>query len=797
MPNDNTNVKNNGAIGENDNVTHTDKISEENRDFVNESFLGGEDFSEKGENLQKDRPLVVEKESIHVETEQSESKDKNASTTVFTLPKDQNEQISHNELSLSELQDSAKSYFDATHTQSIDEKVSELCKLADGGFENETPLEQNSAKNSKPATKRKKIKQIISNDDMQILAQEFANANTSVNEGLTEEVAQTSNENDYSDEALIKVLGNVSEVEEIDRKYEELLSDDEPEVEYTSPAQETSILKGLRRNAIKTLVCLFGTLILTALCIFFETTASSTVSRPEFLIPGKYSAVFAYCMIQIMFFAVMFNLDGMKRGFKGFKKNARCAETLSVVTVMVCTIQAFSGALLASNDPAIRTYCSVGCLSLVLLSLNSFIKAYTTLTSFCIAASQMPKHATQQLDYASLEAQAFSKYLESDTTIFSVGRSSFISGFFKKTFAPAKVQKNSLVTVIVALIAGIASGIAAGVLKSDVYTGINAGTFVILCTLPANMLIGCAFPHLVASLKCAKTKTAIIGEGACDTYTQTGIISFDDTEVFPPKNVKVSSIRTYGQTRIDKVIIYMARIFDKVGGPLSYVFANSVQDDIEQMQVNVVEHVPDGLRLSIDETQIYVGTSNFMKLYDITTVADTMDETFLQSLGSILYMAIDGEIAAKFYIKYAINPNFEDILRSFYDAGVCVGINSLDPCINNELVTGNLKGTNYPISVIKKVDMPETMTQVSQESSSSIISLNGLHSFLKGFITLDNLRSCYRSNSLISKFCLIIGLVLSVVIALFGTSPVTTTAFILVFQLLWCVPTLLFSLFNK
>ena len=40
-------------------------------------------------------------------------------------------------------------------------------------------------------------------------------------------------------------------------------------------------------------------------------------------------------------------------------------------------------------------------------------------------------------------------------------------------------------------------------------------------------------------------------------------------------------------------------------------------------------------------------------------VEDNIDETFVSSMGSIMYMAIDGVLAAKMYVKYAINKDFE------------------------------------------------------------------------------------------------------------------------------------------
>ncbi len=801
MANENTPVKNNGVTQEFDaKVVSENEINEsETAQIENESFLDEKEFSalEKSDDKNNEDILVVEKENLEVfgSIDSPDKQYNSGKTTVFTLPDKQEigADIDHEELSLSELQSNAKSYFDATHTHSIDDKVNELCKLADSGFEtvDETSTEQPERFARKSENKKRKRRDVVSNDDIEILVGDF-NAEKS-----KETTADSLDDSELTeqDSAILKVFGKNDK--DFDNKYDELLNDDEPEVEYTDAAQDSTILKALRIDALKKLAFFVLSFVFTALCVYFETTVATNSARPEFLTVGKYSAVNALCMLQLMCFCVMFNLDGLKRGFRGFNPSKPAAESIVIVSVLACAVQSVLSALVAGDNPGMRTYCSVGCIALLCLSVNSFVKAYTTLNSFCIVASKMPKFATQELDSTSLEAAAFSKYLEADTTIFTVGRSDFITGFFKKSIAVPKALKNSFNISIVSIVVGIAVGVISGVLSQNVYSAVSSGTFVMLSVLPVNILLSCALPHLIASLKCMKTKTALIGEGACDTYTDTGIISFDDTEVFPPKNVKVTSIRTYGQTRIDKVIIYMARIFDKVGGPLSFVFANSIQDDCQNPEISIIEHAADGLKLMVDDCQVYIGTSNFMKLYDITTVSDSVDESFLQSLGSILYMSVDGELSAKFYIKYTINPNFEDVLHSMYDAGVCVGINSLDPCINNELVIGNLKNTNYPVSVIKKFEKSDTMLGVSPTSSGSIISLSGLHSFLKGFICLDNLRSCYRSNALITMFCAIVGAIISAVIVMFNIGNVPSIIFVLLFQLIWCLPTTIFSVLNK
>ena len=300
----------------------------------------------------------------------------------------------------------------------------------------------------------------------------------------------------------------------------------------------------------------------------------------------------------------------------------------------------------------------------------------------------------------------------------------------------------------------------------------------------------------MASVKAKKTQTAYIGEAACDAYESTGVVSFDDTEVFPARNVKVSSIRTYGDNRIDKVILNMAKIFENVEGPLSFVFSNSVQSiDGSNPEVVITEQATNGIGAQIDGKDVLVGTEDFLRLYDIETPTDNIDESFVKSLGSIMYMAVDGILASKFYIKYTMNRNFEKILRNFYDAGICVGIRTLDPCITTELVCGNLKGTNYPVSVIKNVPRNSSGEPV-EATDGAIITLSSVNNFIKGFIRLDNLRNVYRSNMVISLFVAIIGALIATVLNITGLSYLGVM-FIIAFQLLWCIPTILFSVFSK
>jgi len=780
--------------------------------------------------------MVVEKKDVEIN-----SVPEGGDTVVFDIPEKK-------EITAKELEGSAREYYDATHSDSIEEKVNELCKLASEGFADEEVSEEVlvvekaviEAEEKKRKKERKlRRKGVISDEDMQMLSEglsfdkmeieipekpempddsnvvENVFADTPEQEdddvkeylpengvtydnplGTADDVdAEGEAEEDEDEDEVIKALGGNPSRAGI--TFESVFGDDEPEAEYTDRDDEPEILSGLRKNAILSAVSVILTLVVTAICTYFELASGTKLAHPAIFEAGKFGVTYVMCMLQLMFITIIFNLDGIKRAFRGLRPKKPSAEGFCAAAVIVCTLHSILSAILVSDRPELRSFCSAGCLAVLLLSVNSFVKAYTSLTAFCYAASKSPKLSSVDLDRESGEAKAFEKFLndDKDATLFTVGKSDFVKGFFKKCMTVPKASKNTVKMIAAVLVLAIASGVALGFIKGA-YAGVCTFTTICLASLPVNALIATALPFFTASARVKKYQTAFIGEAACDAYETTAIVSFDDTEVFPQKSVKVSSIRTYGDNRIDKVILYMAKIFEKVEGPLSYVFANSVQSlDDKDVTVQITEHFSDGIGARIDAREVLVGTESFMKLYDIETPEDNIDESFIRSLGSIMYMSVDGKLAAKFYIKYTIARSFEGLLHSFYDAGICVGIKTLDPCITNEIVCGNLKGSNYPVSVIK-MHKEKQDGGIAEETYGSIISLSGVHNFLRGFIKLDNLRNVYRSNTVISTIAAITGIIASLVLNVTGIFPIGVGSLIL-FQLVWCLPTVVFSFLSK
>ncbi len=201
----------------------------------------------------------------------------------------------------------------------------------------------------------------------------------------------------------------------------------------------------------------------------------------------------------------------------------------------------------------------------------------------------------------------------------------------------------------------------------------------------------------------------------------------------------------------------------------------------------------DGLHLKVGEDDVLVGTSAYLRMFDIETPVDAVDETEIRSLTSILFLVCNNEIAAKFYIRYSFNRRFEPVLRGIYDAGICCGIRTFDPGVDDQLVAGNLKETNYPIHVIRK-DIKE-IGHVEESLSSSVISLSSIHNYLKAFLLVDRLNGLYRTAKVLSIIGALVGLALSAFF--FVTGGTLAASSLLLFQIFWLLPPAIFSFLGK
>lgn len=562
-------------------------------------------------------------------------------------------------------------------------------------------------------------------------------------------------------------------------------------------ADTASVNAGQNRYYIKkckALVALFGAALFLLAGLYVELAPLAGLAHPAVLSPEN-PALYAMIDLQIMFFGVMCVLDSLVAGFWAILDKRFSPASCTLAVVCVCTVSAVLSAILcAGAEVTVRLFCSAGLLSVFMLALHDYLRASANDKAFRIASSPSHKFGAFELSTDCEECAPFAAHIDLENAkVISVKKGSVYEGFVERNQRRPRTEKNlGLICTIVgiaALLIGVFMAVAEGI-----YAGISSAAIMFVSCVPANVFFVCALPGYLAARKGKQTGAAFIGQNASEEYKGLSVVAFEDTEVFLPKDVRISSIKTYSGMALDQAVVLMSKIYENLGGPLSKIFAKMVDIKSENTSFELKNVYPDAVEVNVDGKNIILSTASYLGANGIRIITDSVDAAFEQSHGSILFMTSGGRIVAKFYIKYTINPSFERTLAELHDAGLCVGIKTLDPCVNNDLVFGCLEKANYALSVIKGTGAKD-IPAVCEKVSSGVIALGSVHNFLEMLLLCERTGRNVKINNIIKLISMVVCLVLSATFIF--TNSALNVIFCLIIQLFWLIPVTVISYFNK
>lgn len=566
-------------------------------------------------------------------------------------------------------------------------------------------------------------------------------------------------------------------------------------------ADETAVKDGQKKYSEKknrSLIALFGTTLFFVISLYFEIATVTNLPLPGFLSGANKHRVYALVDLQMLFFGAMFVLEGLVDGFWAILDKKFSPASGALVVFAMCTVQA-----LTSTFVNIGTlFCAIGCLALLVYAFHEYLKASADEKAYKIASSTENKYGTYELGVDSIECSPFASRIDLENAkVVSVSKGSVYEGFVRRNEKrPEDEKKLGKFTVIIAGVAAVVGIFTAiftnATIAERIYDFVTGMTIVLISSIPFSLFFVSALPKYIAAKVGSDIGAALVGQNASEEYKGLSVVAFEDTEVFLPKDVRISSIKTYRGMALDQAVEIMSGIYAKIGGPLSKIFAKMVDAKNLDSDVKLLKVYPDAIEVSTTGRNICLATASYLGANGIRIIQDSVDAAFEQSHGSILFMVSEDKVLAKFYIKYSMNPTFEKTLRQLHEANLCVGIKTLDPCITNDLVFGCLEKANYALSVIKG-SSSEDIPVVRNKVNSGIIALGSVHNFLEMLLICERTGRNVKINNTIKVISAILCLVLSSLFVLNNEGSLPNITFSLIIQLFWLLPVTVVSFFNK
>ena len=261
------------------------------------------------------------------------------------------------------------------------------------------------------------------------------------------------------------------------------------------------------------------------------------------------------------------------------------------------------------------------------------------------------------------------------------------------------------------------------VISENLSSAITAGMMTVNFSLPLGVVGTYSIPMLCAVLSMKKESGAIVGNSSVAGCSNTRFVTFDETDVFPSMKTTYIDLKPAGDRPISETLGKTSKLFAAIGGPLSHMIETSGEQEIGG-DVEIISIFDDGISAKLDSEDMLVGSAGFLEInnIDITASTDYKDD---DDSNEILYVAIGGKLAARYYIKYQPDPDFVDAVNDLGAKGISVGIRTRNPGVNSRIIEKRCPEMKYKVYTIKSLSDDEKDLTSHQNTTNGVIVSHG------------------------------------------------------------------------
>ncbi len=290
------------------------------------------------------------------------------------------------------------------------------------------------------------------------------------------------------------------------------------------------------------------------------------------------------------------------------------------------------------------------------------------------------------------------------------------------------------------------------------------------------------FGRLAARL--SRSGAALAGQHGATILASTRRLAVADEDLFPQRSASLGGLKLYGEER-NKAVSYAATLAVQAGGNLGRIFGDVCRNERISFQGMEHFHIHDdgGLSGIIRGETVLLGTPVFLRHKAVRLPGAMPAKT-------CVCLAVDGQLAAVFIMKYDPSDTVEYALRCIRRNGLQITLATRDSNISAKLLKERF-GISGSVQV---PDLSERLTlsdpERDAEEPNALIYREGLLQLASLAIGSSRLCQTALVGNLLSIFSSIAGVLLGFYLTFTGSFAVLTPMLLLTYLLLWVTPML-------
>ena len=295
-------------------------------------------------------------------------------------------------------------------------------------------------------------------------------------------------------------------------------------------------------------------------------------------------------------------------------------------------------------------------------------------------------------------------------------------------------------------------------------------------------------PWLTLCQRLSKSGAAIAGWDGVTATGGSGIL-VTDSDLFPPGCVSLNGIKIFGDFPAEKVVADTATLIRESGCGLDKPF-----HDLLRAQGAIYRRVSNffcyegGLSGVIRNEQVLVGSADFMRLMEIALPPGL-------HVKNAVFCAIDGELAGIFALNYTlhgtVDPALTSLIRNRVSPVMATRDFNLTPAMLRQRFKLPVDRMEYPAAE-RRVELSDE-DQLHSDILTAVLCREGIGPYSEAVVGAARLRRAVRTSAVLASLGAVVGLILAFYLTFVGAYASLSASNLLVFLIMWLVPTPLIS----
>ena len=563
--------------------------------------------------------------------------------------------------------------------------------------------------------------------------------------------------------------------------------------DYEKPEDAEAILQDLgakrRTLLLRTAVAGLSLLLMLLFGLISEYSGVLPAAIPYYLLTEP------YLILELIFLvlAAGFSWPVLWNGVRGLFRLQANSDSGAAVAAVVSIVQ--TAALLFAADrvesAAVHLYAPLAVLALLLNALGKLSMVRRVTRNFKFVSSKDPKYAVHLFEDHNTALQMGRGCVAGTPVAAYQSKTKFLRHFLRISYLPDPCEQNSQVIAPIGVVASLILCVATLLLFHDGLAALTAFTASCCVCAPMVNQLCVNLPLAQVSRIAARGGAMLSGYQALDTFSDTNAVLLDARDLFPKSNVILSGIKTFGDQHIDDAILEAAALLGEVGGTLSEIFEQVIQNrrDLLPRVENFTYEDGRGIVGWVSGHRLLIGNRELLKAYKIAPPSRDYEEKYGASGKQVLYLASGGQLMAMFLIAYQPDRRRTAELCRLEDDGVAFLVRTCDPNITPKLVARSFQIDEKSVAVLPerlgKVYV-ETCEKDAAASAPAWMATKGRPAAM-----MRLLAACIRQRGNISlavalqNVAVALGFVLVAFLACYSGLGKLNTLFLLLYELFW------------